>query len=73
MKKRYRIWVDLDVTAGHAAHGVVVIEGVAYEMTAAPFPPPGSGERYDSEEGADFGEETISLGPRGGACPVCGR
>ena len=79
MRKRYRIWVELDVVTGGPARGILPFDGVNYELTAIPLD---HVERlrklWEEREGsATFGgegtEETISLGPRGGGCPCCGR
>jgi hypothetical protein len=78
MKKRYHIWVDLDVEHGAAAKSVLEFDGVDYELTASPVNKNLERLRklYEGEGFSTFGgEPSISLGPRpgGAACDKCGR
>lgn len=75
MKKRYRIWVDLDVEAGTTAKGIVELEGVEYQLSATPVNRSLEELRRLLEEGDSTfgGEPSMSLGPRGEVCPTCGR
>jgi hypothetical protein len=62
--------VEVDPQAGEVWRWTTDLAGYAYEISVAPLPPtrnPGFGL------GAPPPAPTISLGPRGGACPHCGR
>ena len=73
MKKRYRVWVDLNVSNRSEARSILPFDGVNYELTAIPYDKQFF-ESGDATFGGEENEPAISLGPRGGGvCPCCGR
>jgi hypothetical protein len=65
---------DLDAAAGETHQETIWLDGHEYEMIVAPADRLRTARRRVLKEGVGgIEKEGISLGPRGGGCPCCGK
>lgn len=76
MKKNQQVTFEIDAAAGETVKGTLKFDGVEYEVIATPASTRERLRKGSIREDSGLGrphDPTISLGPRGGACPLCGR
>lgn len=72
MKKMHQITFEIDADTDEPVQGTTTLDGVKYDVTVTPA---GRLERLRklNDKIAESHDPAISLGPRGGGCPYCGR
>lgn len=67
--KKYTIEFENDANAPKTLRGTVILDGVEYDVAVVPKPQRVT--RLDRRELME--KQSVSQGPSGGACPMCGR